>query len=239
MNRLLVALCLLLLPSSLAAQGSLLGDVQAERAKYGPSMTREQVAQLLNAVAWNHRLEGWGLLRKGSGNSCPLGDTFVSCDILVHAPTVQHFDVLRDAENTAVPQWGLVGPCVLGPSSGCDMSNFIAPTNPAGGTSAPAPTPSQPPGPTTSADVDALLGLIADHDKATQERDERIFANLTAQIQEIKALVLAIPSTPVAPVSAPLQPNMAADTGGSAWAFIAKYVLPAVGGVLAGMQATK
>lgn len=122
----------LLVAAPAAAQTSLLGDVAAERSKYGPSMSPDQVASLLNTVAWNHRAEGWGLLRKGAGNSCPIAGTFVSCDILIHRPSMLHFDVLTDAENTARPQWNVVGPCVLGPSSGCDMANFLDPVAPAG-----------------------------------------------------------------------------------------------------------
>ncbi len=141
MKRLLLVCVLLLLPSQGWAQTSLLGDVITERAKYGPSMTAAEVGQLLNAVAFRHRSEGWGLLRKGAGNSCPLGGTFISCDILIHAPSIQHFDVLQDAENTARPQWNNVGPCVLGPSSGCDMSNFLAPLDPGGPSPVPTPTP--------------------------------------------------------------------------------------------------
>jgi len=117
------------------AQPSLLADVQAERATYGASMTPAEVAAMLNAVAWKHRTEGWGLLRKGSGNSCPIAGTFVSCDILIDSRGGHHFDVLIDAENSAKPTWNDVGPCVLGPSSGCEMARFFAPVDP--GPSAP------------------------------------------------------------------------------------------------------
>src|SRR5678815_4379930 len=51
---------LLLLPSPGWAQASLLGDLQAERAKYSVSMTPAQVAEMLNAVAWKNRAAGWG-----------------------------------------------------------------------------------------------------------------------------------------------------------------------------------
>lgn len=186
MKRLLVVSILLLLPAPSAwAQTSLIGDVATERAKYGPAMSREQVAQLLNAVAWNHRFKGWGLLRKGSGNSCPLGGTFISCDILIHAPSVQHFDVLRDAENTAIPQWGLVGPCVLGPSSGCDMSNFLAPVDPGGAvptpTPYPTPYPTPVPAPVPTLDLTPVLTRL----DAIYAQAERIYADLAARDAQI------------------------------------------------------
>lgn len=138
MRKSFLILCLLLLPSPGWAQASLLGDLQVARSHYGASMTSAQVAEMLNSVAWAHRAEGWGMLRKGSGNSCPLRDTFISCDILIHAPTIQHFDVLIDAEGRAEPTWNLVGPCILGPSSGCEMSRFLPPFDP-GGTVTPSP----------------------------------------------------------------------------------------------------
>lgn len=144
------------------AQQNLLGDIQAERAKYGPTMTSAEQAQLLNAVAWRHRGEGWGMLSKGSGNSCPIGGTFISCDILIHAPSVTHWDVLQGADpgGTAQPQFNLVGPCVLGPASGCDMGRFLAPMDTG------VPPPIQPPAvvppvvlppPVPSLDLSAVL----------------------------------------------------------------------------------
>ena len=175
------------------AQTSLLDDVRAERAKYGALMTPAQVAQMLNAVVWNHRSEGWGLLRKGSGNSCPLGQTFVSCDILIHAPSIQHFDVLRDAENTALPQWSNVGPCVLSDSSGCEMSRFLSPVDPGqfvpviltGGN---VPTANQPTAPpvvvqTQQVDLSPVLSVLS----VNNEQAERIYRDLVARLEELRA----------------------------------------------------
>lgn len=173
-------LLLLLIAAPLLAQSSLIGDVAAERAKYSVSMTPSQVAAMLNQVAWNHRAEGWGLLRKGSGNSCPLRDTFISCDILIHAPTIQHFDVLRDAENAAIPQWNNVGPCVLSDSSGCQMANFLSPFDP-GGSVPPVVVPPvivppmpQPPVYTDLSQVTLRLDAMA-------AQMERIYADLAAR----------------------------------------------------------
>ncbi len=130
-------LLVLLLAAPVAAQNNLLPELQAERAKYpdGP-IPAATIAKILNAVAWAHRAEGWGMLQKGSGNSCPIAGTFVSCDILIHKPSVTHWDVLNNAEGdgtgTAAAQFNLVGPCVLGPASGCAMSRFLDPVDPAG-----------------------------------------------------------------------------------------------------------
>lgn len=173
MKKLLLIVCLLLLPNPSAAQSSLLADLQAERSHYGASMTSAQVAEMLNAVAWAHRSEGWGMLRKGSGNSCPLRDTYISCDILIHAPSINHYDTLIDAEGRAEPTWNLVGPCVLGPSSGCEMSRFLAPFDPGGGTVAPGPTPTPQPVPSP---VQTDLAPVLSKLDALYAQSERMFA---------------------------------------------------------------
>lgn len=140
MRKLLIALVLLAAP--VQAQTSLLEPLTKLRASYPPRMTPEQVGELLNRVAWEHRADGWGLLRKGSGTRCPVphgGEA--SCDILIHGPSVTHFDVLADAEGVATPVWRDVGPCVLGPGSGCAMANFLAPVAPS---DSPQPIPEPP-----------------------------------------------------------------------------------------------
>ena len=169
------ALCILLLALAVpaSAQPSLLGDVQAERAKYGPSMTKAEVAQMLNAVAVKH--PGWGLLRKGSGNSCPLGETFISCDILIDSATGHHFDVLIDAENTARPTWSDVGPCVLSPSSGCEMSRFVPPVIVPSAATAPA-------GVTTTSGTEMSLGPLL----ARVEALERVVQALTTSAPSVE-----------------------------------------------------
>ncbi len=159
MKKALLIVCLFLLPVPSWAQAPLLSDLQAERAKYGPSMAPAEVGAMLNAVAWLHRADGWGLLRKGSGNSCPLRDIFISCDILVHAPSVTHWDVLQDSEGAAKPVWNSDGPCVLSPSSGCEMSKFLAPFDPNPGAQ-PTPQPDPSPVPTPSPDVSNLIQKV-------------------------------------------------------------------------------
>lgn len=133
MKRILLSFVIALWALPVAAQTSLLPTLQRFRAEYPTPMSRPQIGELLNRVAWEHRAEGWGLLKKSGGSNCPAPQgVAISCDILIHAPTILHFDVLSDAENTAGPTWRLVGPCVLGPSSGCSMSNYLAPVKPVG-----------------------------------------------------------------------------------------------------------
>jgi hypothetical protein len=118
--------------------------LQRFRSEYPTPMAPAQIGELLNRVAWTHRAEGYGLLRKDGGARCPHpGGTFVSCDILISTATGHHYDVLVAQEAEARPVWRDVGPCVLGPSSGCEMSRFLAPTQPGGSTTGPdlGPTP--------------------------------------------------------------------------------------------------
>lgn len=153
------AICslVLLVATSVSAQTSLLGDetrpepgtVRAERAAYGPKMTPADVGRMLNAIAWKNRASGWGLLSKNFGTNCPAIGTIIACDILVHAPSGQHFDVLVDAENAARPTWDNKGPI--------DMSRFLAPVDP-GPT---APGTSTPPATTGGADLAPVLARLA------------------------------------------------------------------------------
>jgi hypothetical protein len=139
MRRLCLALVVFVVASlPAAAQTSLLPTLQRIRPEYPTPMSPGQLAELLNRVAWEHRAEGWGLLRKPSGNRCPAPQGVdVACDILVHAPSVRHFDVLIDTAGAAAPAWQDKGPCVLSPTSGCEMSNFLAPI---GSSSSPPPS---------------------------------------------------------------------------------------------------
>ena len=90
-------------------------------------MSEAQKAELVNRVAWEHRTEGWGLLQKTGGARCPAPQGVdVACDILIHAPTAWHFDVLVDGQ---YPAWQDAGPCIS-PPSGCAMSRFLAPIRP-------------------------------------------------------------------------------------------------------------
>ena len=99
------------------AQPNHLSTVQRIRATYPAVMSEAQKAELLNRVAWEHRSEGWGLLKKTGGSRCPAPQGVdVACDILVYAPTAWHFDVLVDGQ---IPAWQDDGPC--DPAvSGCD-----------------------------------------------------------------------------------------------------------------------
>jgi hypothetical protein len=139
-------------------------DYQSElatlRAALPTPMSAEQQAALLNALAWAHRAEGFGLERKDGGNSCPQPTTGirVACDILRydHGGAALGMDVLSDAEGEGRVVWGGPGPA--------DPSRVVAPVAPAGAPTEPPPTepPTTPPtDPAIQARVAVLEQLVA------------------------------------------------------------------------------
>jgi len=119
---------LVAVPALAVAQTSLLPTLQRIRPEYPtPWASLEQVGEFLNRVAWEHRAEGWGLLKKASGTRCPAPQGVeISCDILIHQPTQLHFDVLVDSTVQGIPAWQDRGLC--DPStSGCAMDRFLLP----------------------------------------------------------------------------------------------------------------
>lgn len=125
---LVVLLVILLLASSARAQAfpdrqSVLNE---ERARFGPTVTKEQIGLVMARTAWRLRVEGFGLLRKDGGNVCaiPNSAVTVSCDWLVHLPSGTGCDVLGAADDggPATPRW-----CAGEPF---DTSRFLAPVDP-------------------------------------------------------------------------------------------------------------
>ncbi|MCR4279203.1 MAG: hypothetical protein NUV78_00500 [Candidatus Zambryskibacteria bacterium] len=106
---------------------NLLSDLKAERNKYPDSFKSLctslnelqpdtcPLGKILNAVAWKNKNSGWVLLGKDSGNRCkiPSGET-VSCDFLLHEPTLYGYDVFIGSENQAEPTWRGPDPDVPG-----------------------------------------------------------------------------------------------------------------------------
>ena len=165
----------LLCAGSASAQQHLFGAVVAARARYGTPMPPAQISDLLNRVAWDHRSDGWGLLAKPSGHNCPFARTDIACDILVHAPSATHWDVLADQEGAARPVFNNAGPI--------DLSRFVAPIDP-GGTSPPPPVPPVlPPPPAGVTDV-----LTALHQASAQRSAE--YADVVNRVNDLRGIVL-------------------------------------------------
>lgn len=205
MRTVVLVVMLLLLTVTARAQESLLPTVQRVRATYGARMTEAEVGAMLNQIAWEHRADGWGLLRKTGGTRCPVpqgGEA--SCDILIHAPSVRHFDVLGDVDGAATPTWRDVGPCVLGPSSGCEMARFLAPVPPSG---QPVPEPQPVPVPQPDPNIPRLFEQIAALTRTVEAlrmwADERFAAShqelqrLGADVSTLRARVELLEARPV------------------------------------------
>jgi len=119
-----------------------LADGTRQRVDYTPYPTPEQLGVLLNAVAWAHRAEGWGLSAKPSGNSVPAPDgTRIAADILHNRNDNVIVDCLIAAGERSEPTWNVIGPMT-------DPSRpWVAPTAPEG---TPVDPPVDPPDPPPS-----------------------------------------------------------------------------------------
>lgn len=110
--------------------GKLFLDLEHARAAYPAVITREQAASIMNDVCWKNRGGDfdWRMFRKGSGNSVPLRDTFISADILVHVPSNQWFDVALSADFDGPMDRNWIPTCNLGGTNGTPLSGLVVPT---------------------------------------------------------------------------------------------------------------
>lgn len=149
--------------------------VKAVRAQYPAQVMADQVGEMLNAIAWQHRPNA-KLLKKGGGGNCPSPqNVLISCDIIIWAPPgtpaeqTFHIDVFSGASGEglvpASAYWKSAGPCTKRPAShpqggsGCEMKNALEPIAPGGGPIDPPPTPPTQP-PTT--DLEQRIRAIED-----------------------------------------------------------------------------
>jgi hypothetical protein len=130
---------ILLLSSSAFAQQSV---VVKYRAKYPTPLGAENTVKLLREVA--AEVKG-GILRKTTGNNC----RGYSCDIICFS-NGQHYDVLIDSDDRAIPGWNFVG--LIDPSR-CElvMSQPVPDPDPV----EPDPKPEEP-----KPEVDSILNLL-------------------------------------------------------------------------------
>ena len=138
MKALLCLLCILI-PTVGFAQSPLetLREVRKAYPAAGP-VTPVQIGEMLNFVAWTHRAEGWRLLGKKDGNTCPMPDgTPISCDYLVHSATLEGFDVFVDAGGATTVHWS--GPEPLSQMIASGRRTVVMPVVPTSGTPVPNP----------------------------------------------------------------------------------------------------
>jgi hypothetical protein len=110
-----------------------LDTLNSVRAKYPAKVTPDEAVAILNEVAWTHRDEGFGLLRKDGGNHGrqPKTNVFCSCDWLVHRGSGLGSDVLVDGPDgtTSPVTLGTAG-TTWGGGAPFDKSKFTEPVNP-------------------------------------------------------------------------------------------------------------
>jgi hypothetical protein len=154
------------------AQDSLLPTLEALRAAYPVGWSHEQRGAFLNAVAFKHKDEGWGLLKKPGGNRCPTPQGIdVSCDYLVYRPTMQGFDVLVDESR---PVWRKADTFTD------DPERWVAPVSPGGESGSGGDVP-LPPGTGAGYDLDVIKRLMVIEDKENQillKLDAEVLAQL-------------------------------------------------------------
>jgi hypothetical protein len=119
---------------------SLIEIVREERARYDTPMREPEMGVLLNAVAWQARVDGWGLAHKPTGAHTlqPRTGIRVSRDLLIHRATRRTYDVLANVEGDAkkgpqaAPTWNYVETGIL---------DWVAPVEPDGVEPDPDPEP--------------------------------------------------------------------------------------------------
>lgn len=117
-----------------------LQTLKALRLMYGTPMTPEENGALLNATAWLHRAEGYGVYYKPAGNNCPMPNgLLISRDILYNKTTGIGYDCLQDSEGAGVPVWV--------EAHGLKIENWTAPIDPGGVIEPPVPPTPIPPQP--------------------------------------------------------------------------------------------
>jgi hypothetical protein len=175
-----------------------LDTLVALRKTYPTPMSNNQLGELLNAVAWTHRSEGYGLLAKPQGSHClqPQTGTLVSRDILMLAGSGRIFDVLIDAEGKATPTWGekkALSPKLFVPPIDSTVPLPPTPTQPLTEPLTPPPTTQPYPDEATwwtalFEEIDRLYGLAnRPHDHGTFKWSVRTAYDIGAGMDKEKA----------------------------------------------------
>lgn len=182
-----------------------LDTLKSVRAKYPEKVTPDEAVAMLNEVAWLHKDEGLGLLRKDGGNHGhqPKTGIFCSCDWLVSVTAGLGSDVFVDGPdaNTNPVTLGIAGP-TWGAGTSFDKTKFVAPVEPVAAVPEPPkpepkpeppPPPPAPPAPDHSAEnlevqKECLVELQAIHAELTGIR--RDLTNLGEAIKQYGPAVI-------------------------------------------------
>ena len=184
-----------------------------------PMATAAQIGELLNRVAWEFRASGMKLLGKAGGANCPMPNGKpISCDYLVHGPSLTGHDVFQDAGPGGLTRpvpftWG-PGPEDLAGAISSGARTVVDPILPDSVNDPSVPGPITPnPGPS-----DPKLGTLLQQTLNTLRAEFNEEA-IRAEQERVKAQAFR-------------------DAVGNEYKkfgiFVAKYVLPIVGGLIGG-----
>lgn len=168
--------------------------VQQERARFGERPTLAQVGEIINNAA--ARFPYLRLLRKETGTFCPSPAGSIACDIFIDTRNGHHYDVLGDADGAAIPiPFVDKGPCQVGPTSQCSLSNAVVPV--LGTVPAPQPPSTPPTAPPTDPSVIEALRDIQARLRAIQEQPCRLtdsqYQNLLRLLMVSRPVTLRVP----------------------------------------------
>jgi hypothetical protein len=184
----LIAVVLVLAGWPVRAQNfdAVVKSLHEERAKYGATMNDDECAELVNAVAWKHRDEGWGLSGKNFGTHGTLHDgTQVAHDILHYRPTNKIWDVLTGAGAHSTPIRAF-GPG--GPPPGSNRP-WVAPVAPVGAVTPPVTPVTPPVTPPPSSDLGAKLNELIGHVAALTATVAALRETVAGQATQLDILV--------------------------------------------------
>lgn len=133
---------------------SVLETLRLLRGQYGATMTDDECVDLINAAAWAHRAEGYGLSRKDSGTHGTRYDGVRCCHDVLMLKSGQAWDVLTGAGAASQPTWGSVG-MITDPSRG-----WVAPIAPQGTGTGPTPPLVPPPAPVAGLTADQVREVV-------------------------------------------------------------------------------
>jgi len=157
---------------------SVLDTLNQLRAGYGPTMTDDECVALINAAAWAHRAEGYGLSRKDAGTGGTRYDGVRLCHDVIMLQNGQAWDVLTGAGAQSTPTWGSVG-VITDPSRG-----WVAPIAPQGTGTGTTPPPVVTP-PVAGLTEDQVRAIVRAELLAVAAKFEALGQEMTAALAKL------------------------------------------------------
>lgn len=239
--RLLFTLAVIVTAAPVMAQTTPFETLALYRQQYPVVMSDAQLAELLNRVAWVYRAEGMKLLGKAGGRNCPLPSGLrISCDYLVHSPSLSGHDVFTDNGTADIPPtrngvlvgftWG-PGPEDLSGAIADHSRTLVDPERPDDSTTpVPTPTPTPTPGPAPPPAANQTLSEILQHAITI----EQVVADLQARNARIEGMVINHESQEaIERAKAEAFRQAVGHEYAKFFGFVGKYIAPAVATALA------